>query len=146
MIPVRIMEPEDVVRGLQEAEGRDVAVLIRGDGASGKLAVLQDMRVIEGWSEMQSYTVCATGHAEDRSLLELVSDAALDTPTAAGAFVAEKVAEANRRFELSNGHEVSRGHQHQSAGGSGSSGCVPWLVLITVVVLLIVVSLSWVQP
>ena len=92
-ISVAITDPAAVVRGIEASANAPVAVLIRGGGDPAEFRTFDDPAVIKAWASHSSYTVSALGHAEDTALLDLVSDQALDTPTAAGAYVWQQVTE-----------------------------------------------------
>ena len=111
-ISVAITDPAAVVRGIEASAHAPVAVLIRGGGDPAEFRTFDDPTVIKAWASHPSYTVSALGHAEDTALLDLVSDEALDTPTAAGAYVWQQVTEG---LFLDDG---------QIAGDPGSAGRV----------------------
>ena len=111
-ISVAITDQAAIVRGIEASAHAPVAVLIRGGGDPAEFRTFDDPAVIKAWASHPSYTVSALGHAEDTALLDLVSDQALDTPTAAGAYVWQQVTEG---LFLDDG---------QVAGDPGSTGRV----------------------
>ena len=114
-IPVAITDPAAVVRGIEASANAPVAVLIRGGGDPAEFRTFDDPTVIKAWASHPSYTVSALGHAEDTALLDLVSDQALDTPTAAGAYVWQQVTE---------GLFLDDGQVASDPGDPGSAGRV----------------------
>ena len=77
-------------------EGFDVVTLIRGGGARAEFEPLNDVGLLRAWMEKKAYTVSAVGHSGDSTLLDAVSDASCETPTAAGAYIRESVIAAGR--------------------------------------------------
>jgi hypothetical protein len=77
-------------------EGFDVVTLIRGGGGQAEFEPLNDVRLLRAWMEKKAYTVSAVGHSGDLTLLDAVSDASCETPTAAGAYIRESVIAAGR--------------------------------------------------
>jgi hypothetical protein len=86
-------EVREVVAG---AEGFDVVALIRGGGAQAEFEPLNDVGLLRAWMEKNAYTVSAIGHSGDSTLLDAVSDASCETPTAAGAYIRESAITASR--------------------------------------------------
>ncbi len=86
-------EVREVVAG---AESFDVVALIRGGGAQAEFEPLNDVGLLRAWMEKNAYTVSAIGHSGDSTLLDAVSDASCETPTAAGAFIRESAIAAGR--------------------------------------------------
>jgi exonuclease VII large subunit len=58
--------------------------------------------------EKNAYTVSAIGHSGDSTLLDAISDASCETPTAAGAFVRESAIAAGRAAGTNLGIETER--------------------------------------
>lgn len=94
-LAVSTNDPEEMARVVQEAQGTcDVLVMVRGGGPAEDLQPFDDARLAEAWMEHPAYTISAVGHAQDSTVLDVLSDAACPTPTAAGALVAAKAREA----------------------------------------------------
>jgi exonuclease VII large subunit len=58
--------------------------------------------------EKNAYTVSAIGHSGDSTLLDAVSDASCETPTAAGAYIRESAIAAGRAAGTESGIETER--------------------------------------
>ena len=103
------MGSADKLRGaVAGAESFDVVALIRGGGARAEFEPLNDVRLLRAWMEKNAYTVSAIGHSGDSTLLDAVSDASCETPTAAGAYIRESALAAGRAAETEPGVETER--------------------------------------
>jgi exonuclease VII large subunit len=80
--------------------------LIRGGGTQAEFEPLNDVGLLRVWMEKQAYTVSAIGHSRDSTLLDAVSDASCETPTAAGAYVRESAMAASRTAGTEPGIET----------------------------------------
>jgi hypothetical protein len=101
------MGSADEVRGaVAEAEGFDVVALIRGGGAQAEFEPLNEVGLLRVWMEKNAYTVSAIGHSGDSTLLDAVSDASCETPTAAGAYIRESAIAASRAAGTEAGIET----------------------------------------
>ena len=98
-------EVREAVAGI---EGFDVVALIRGGGARAEFEPLNDVRLLRTWMEKNAYTVSAIGHSGDSTLLDAVSDASCETPTAAGAYIRESAIAAGRAAGTESGIETER--------------------------------------
>jgi len=82
-----------------EKDGRaEVLILSRGGGAVEELACFNDERVVRAVAECSIPVVTGIGHQRDESLVDLVADVCVHTPTAAAEKVVPSLA------ELSNQH------------------------------------------
>jgi Exonuclease VII, large subunit len=95
-------ELREVIAGI---DGFDVVALIRGGGARAEFEPLNDVRLLRTWMEKDAYTVSAIGHSGDSTLLDAVSDASCETPTAAGAYIRESTIAAGRAAGIEPGIE-----------------------------------------
>jgi exonuclease VII large subunit len=87
---------DEVREAVAGAEGFDVVALIRGGGAQADFEPLNEVGLLRVWMEKSAYTVSAIGHSGDSTLLDAVSDASCETPTAAGAYIRESAIAASR--------------------------------------------------
>ena len=87
---------DEVREAVAGAEGFDVVALIRGGGAQTEFEPLNNVELLRVWMEKNAYTVSAIGHAGDSTLLDALSDASCETPTAAGAYIRESAIAAGR--------------------------------------------------
>ena len=65
----------------------DLLVITRGGGSEEDLSTFNNKEVIEAAFRARSPLISAIGHKIDQTLLDLVSDLSLQTPTEAGSFV-----------------------------------------------------------
>lgn len=70
-----------------DRQNLDVIVITRGGGSSEDLSVFNDKDLIEKVFLAKTPIISAIGHKIDTSLLDLVSDISLQTPTEAGSFL-----------------------------------------------------------
>src|SRR5215208_5820837 len=99
---------DEVRMAVAGAEGFDVVALIRGGGAQAEFEPLNDVGLLRAWMEKNAYTVSAIGHSGDSTLLDAISDASCETPTAAGSFVRESAIAAGRAAGTDLGIETER--------------------------------------
>jgi exodeoxyribonuclease VII large subunit len=88
--------PESIVNAIQrvEQDGRaEVLILSRGGGAVEELACFNDERVVRAVACCSIPVITGIGHQRDESLVDLVADAAVHTPTAAAELVVPSVTE-----------------------------------------------------
>jgi exonuclease VII large subunit len=97
---------DEVRKAFAGAEGFDVVALIRGGGAQAEFEPLNDVGLLRAWMEKNAYTVSAIGHSGDSTLLDAVSDASCETPTAAGAYIRESAITASRTVGTETGIET----------------------------------------
>ena len=90
------------------AQGFDIVALIRGGGARAEFEPLNDVGLLRAWMEKNAYTVSAIGHSGDSTLLDAVSDASCETPTAAGAYIRESALAAGRAAGTELGVETEQ--------------------------------------
>lgn len=70
-----------------DRQNLDVIVITRGGGSSEDLSVFNDKDLIEKVFLAKTPIISAIGHKIDTTLLDLVSDVSLQTPTEAGSFL-----------------------------------------------------------
>ncbi|MBW4501794.1 MAG: exodeoxyribonuclease VII large subunit [Scytonema hyalinum WJT4-NPBG1] len=88
--------PESIVNAIQrvEEDGRaEVLILSRGGGAVEELACFNDERVVRAVACCSIPVITGIGHQRDESLVDLVADASVHTPTAAAERVVPALAE-----------------------------------------------------
>ncbi|NJM74067.1 MAG: exodeoxyribonuclease VII large subunit, partial [Scytonema sp. RU_4_4] len=88
--------PESIVNAMRrvEVDGRaEVLLLARGGGAVEELACFNDERVVRAVACCSIPVITGIGHQRDESLVDLVADAAVHTPTAAAELVVPALAE-----------------------------------------------------
>lgn len=88
--------PESIVKAIAriEKDGRaQVIILSRGGGAVEELACFNDERVVRAVAECSIPVVTGIGHQRDESLVDLVADVCVHTPTAAAETVVPSLAE-----------------------------------------------------
>ncbi|MFH7025546.1 MAG: exodeoxyribonuclease VII large subunit [Heteroscytonema crispum UTEX LB 1556] len=82
--------PASIVNAIErvERDGRaEVLILSRGGGAVEELACFNDERVVRSVANCTIPVITGIGHQRDESLVDLVADAAVHTPTAAAELV-----------------------------------------------------------
>lgn len=90
------LAPESIVKAIQrvEEDGRaEVLILSRGGGAVEELACFNDERVVRAVACCSIPVITGIGHQRDESLVDLVADASVHTPTAAAERVVPALAE-----------------------------------------------------
>lgn len=97
---------EEVREAVAGAEGFDVVALIRGGGAQAEFEPLNEVALLRAWMEKKAYTVSGIGHSGDSTLLDAVSDASCETPTAAGVYIRESALAAGRAAGTEAGMET----------------------------------------
>jgi len=88
--------PESIVKAIArvEADGRaEVLILSRGGGAVEELACFNDERVVRAVAECTIPVITGIGHQRDESLVDLVADVCVHTPTAAAEMVVPALSE-----------------------------------------------------
>ena len=88
--------PESIVKaiGRVERDGRaEVLILSRGGGAVEELACFNHERVVRAVANCSIPVIAGIGHQRDESLVDLVADASVHTPTAAAELVVPAIAE-----------------------------------------------------
>ncbi|WP_026735785.1 exodeoxyribonuclease VII large subunit [Fischerella sp. PCC 9605] len=88
--------PESIVKAIQrvERDGRaEVLILSRGGGAVEELACFNDERVVRAVANCSIPVITGIGHHRDESLVDLVADESVHTPTAAAERVVPALAD-----------------------------------------------------
>lgn len=103
--------PESIVKAIArlERDGRaQVLILSRGGGAVEELACFNDERVVRAVADCSIPVVTGIGHQRDESLVDLVADVCVHTPTAAAETVVPSLAELynQHRQRVAALHEV----------------------------------------
>lgn len=96
------LAPNSIVAAIErvERDGRaQVLILARGGGAVEDLSCFNDERVVRAVAVCKIPVVTGIGHQRDESLVDLVADMAMHTPTAAAELVVPSL------FELYNLHQ-----------------------------------------
>ena len=92
LYPVKVQGNEAaglVVEAVENLDSKelDAIVITRGGGSSEDLATFNDRHVIEAVFKAQTPIISAIGHKIDTTLLDLVADLSLQTPTEAGSYL-----------------------------------------------------------
>ena len=92
LCPVKVQgesSPLMVKKAIETLDGRnlDLIVITRGGGSSEDLSSFNDRLVIEASFLAKTPIISAIGHKIDKTLLDLVADLSLQTPTEAGSYV-----------------------------------------------------------
>ena len=77
---------EDAIYDLDD-RNLDLIVITRGGGSSEDLSTFNNKEIIEACFKAKTPIISAIGHRIDQTLLDLVSDLSLQTPTEAGSYV-----------------------------------------------------------
>ncbi len=88
--------PESIVKAIQRVERDEraqVLILSRGGGAVEELACFNDERVVRAVANCSIPVIAGIGHQRDESLVDLVADASVHTPTAAAELVVPALTE-----------------------------------------------------
>ncbi|MUG99874.1 exodeoxyribonuclease VII large subunit [Scytonema sp. UIC 10036] len=88
--------PQSIINAIKrvEKDGRaEVLIISRGGGAVEELACFNDERVVRAVANCSIPVITGIGHQRDESLVDLVADAAVHTPTAAAELVVPSLAE-----------------------------------------------------
>ncbi|MCH7789833.1 MAG: exodeoxyribonuclease VII large subunit, partial [Acidobacteria bacterium] len=110
----------------------DAIVLVRGGGARGDLAAFDAESLALAISLCPHPVICGIGHETDRSIADEVAYVSLKTPTAAAAFLIDRLGDiartldergaaiataARRSMQTAHARLDTRAHQHRSAAG-----------------------------
>jgi exodeoxyribonuclease VII large subunit len=88
--------PQSIIKAIArvEKDGRaEALILSRGGGAVEELACFNDERVVRAVASCSIPVITGIGHQRDESLVDLVADAAVHTPTAAAELVVPSLTE-----------------------------------------------------
>ncbi len=85
---VSMLDPSEIAAAIDTAEG-DILVLIRGGGPEEDFRVFNDERIVTAMQSKTMYRVAGLGHSGNATLLDWICDFSADTPSAAGAHIAE---------------------------------------------------------
>ncbi len=88
--------PQSIVNAItrvERDERAEVLILSRGGGAVEELVCFNDERVVRAVANCSIPVITGIGHQRDESLVDLVADAAVHTPTAAAELVVPSLAE-----------------------------------------------------
>jgi exodeoxyribonuclease VII large subunit len=94
--------PDSIAHALRrvEKDGRaEVVIIARGGGAVEELACFNDERVVRAVASCSIPVITGIGHQRDESLVDLVADACVHTPTAAAELVVPSLEELYTQHE-----------------------------------------------
>lgn len=81
-----------------EAQNYDVVVIIRGGGATSDLSGFDTLALAENVANFPLPIITGIGHDRDQSVLDMVANTSVKTPTAAAALLIERLAEIDNRI------------------------------------------------
>ena len=92
LFPVKVQGNDAInliLKGIDHLENMDLDVIVitRGGGSSEDLSVFNDKEIVEKVFKAKTPIISAIGHKIDTTLLDLVADLSLQTPTEAGSYV-----------------------------------------------------------
>jgi exodeoxyribonuclease VII large subunit len=87
----------DTING--EVENYDVVVIIRGGGATADLSGFDTLALAENVANFPLPVITGIGHERDESILDMISNVRVKTPTAAAAFLIDHLADVSTRIE-----------------------------------------------
>lgn len=92
LFPVKVQGNDAInliIKGIDHLENMDLDVIVitRGGGSSEDLSVFNDKEIVEKVFKADTPIISAIGHKIDTTLLDLVADLSLQTPTEAGSYV-----------------------------------------------------------
>lgn len=88
-----LMNPEDIVRAIKDADNTRADVLVVARGGGEGLGIFDREEVVRAIASCRTYTVAAIGHADDTTLANEVADYAVITPTMAATYIIDRVRE-----------------------------------------------------
>ena len=92
---------KSIIAALEEIEGFDVVVIIRGGGATTDLSCFDDYELCAVCAQFELPILTGIGHTRDISILDLVAHEALKTPTAVAEWLIHRMEDqANRINDL----------------------------------------------
>lgn len=83
----------------EEMESFDVVVIIRGGGATADLSGFDTLALAENVANFPLPVITGIGHERDESILDMISNTRVKTPTAAAAFLINHLADVYTRIE-----------------------------------------------
>lgn len=123
-----------VVDALNDIYGRqddfDVVVIIRGGGATADMSGFDTLALAENVANFPLPIITGIGHDRDESVLDMVSNTCVKTPTAAAAFLVDNLTQVWTRVADSQSRivkEVSHRMDMERARLSSLSGHIPTL-------------------
>ncbi|WP_297280693.1 exodeoxyribonuclease VII large subunit [uncultured Anaerococcus sp.] len=92
LYPVKVQGSESIkliITAIEKLDqlNLDVIVITRGGGSNEDLSTFNDKDIVETVYKLKTPVISAIGHKIDNSLLDLVADLSLQTPTEAGSYV-----------------------------------------------------------
>ena len=81
-------------------ESFDVVVIIRGGGATSDLSGFDTLALAENVANFPLPVITGIGHDRDESVLDMVANTRVKTPTAAAAFLIDNLAATERRIDV----------------------------------------------
>ena len=112
----------------------DVVVIIRGGGATTDLSGFDTLALAENVAQFPLPIITGIGHDRDESILDMVSNTRVKTPTAAATLLIDNLKSVMERIELAEtfiGHYVSDHLRHQQQRISQLATLIPTLALRT---------------
>lgn len=113
-----------------EADDFDCVVIIRGGGAVSDLSAFDSLALAENVANFPLPVITGIGHERDESVLDMVANKRVKTPTAAAALLIEnlkhtydRIVQAQERISVS----VSRRMDYERVRLERVSGCIPVL-------------------
>ncbi len=103
LYPVKVQGAEssamvvDAIDALDK-RGLDVIVITRGGGSTEDLSTFNDKDIIEAVYRSDTPIIAAIGHKIDNTLIDLVADLSLQTPTEAGSYIIRNYANIERQM------------------------------------------------
>ncbi len=117
-----------------EASPFDVVVIIRGGGATADLSGFDTLALAENVAQFPLPIITGIGHERDESILDMVSNTRVKTPTAAAALLVDNLHQVLQRIEQAEtflDHYVSQRLLLQHQRISQLSALIPTLALRT---------------
>ena len=88
--PTNMASKDDLLDALNKIQVNavyNVVAIVRGGGATHEFNIFDDIQVCERFAGINCHKIIGLGHDSNRSLLELVADNSLQTPTAVGSYI-----------------------------------------------------------
>ena len=89
---------KSIIAALEEIEGFDVVVIIRGGGATTDLSCFDDYELCAVCAQFEIPILTGIGHTRDISVLDLVAHEALKTPTAVAEWLIHRMEDQTNRI------------------------------------------------